>query len=348
MKRFCFCKKDLLFKKNISNAYRWFNKHSIIYLFLFDKERFSIGECNTLFISFEEINRMNHILNNIPFEEIINNFNVFPYFKGSFLHPIFIFGLEQMLIGFNSHFPILYHSPFTKKKEGLSINDILWLHLWIEYDEYKIIKEIEKKIIQGFSCFKIKMHMDLFDFQYKIIKKISKMYPFINVRMDANGCFKNIKEALYYLNKLYDLRIVSLLEQPILPGSWKELSMICKISKLPISLDEELIGVTSLKEKKKLLDLVNPKYLVIRPSLHGGFMKSEEWIIESKKRNIKWYVSSSFESSIGMNAIAQWTYVMQKKYFNNFIVHHGLNTLNVYKNESFSLIEKRKGLIWYI
>ena len=85
------------------------------------------------------------------------------------------------------------------------------------------------------------------------------------------------------------------------------MAKICQNSPIPIALDEELIGVNSLSEKKELLQYVRPQYIVLKPSLHGGFYGAEEWINEARKLNIKWWVTSALESNIGLNAIAQWT-----------------------------------------
>ena len=80
---------------------------------------------------------------------------------------------------------------------------------------------------------------------------------------------------------------------------------------VPIALDEELIPLINDEERIEMLDKVSPQYLVLKPSLLGGFSESEKWIELAKKRNIGWWITSTLESNIGLNAIAQWTSKMK-------------------------------------
>ena len=78
------------------------------------------------------------------------------------------------------------------------------------------------------------------------------------------------------------------IEQPIRAGQIEEMARLVKETPIPIALDEELIGVTSLKSKAELLDKINPQYIILKPSLHGGICGSTEWSDEAVKRNIGW------------------------------------------------------------
>ncbi|WP_185863034.1 enolase C-terminal domain-like protein [Blattabacterium cuenoti] len=337
---FFFEKRIFFFKKKISNSNTIFQKNTIWFIILRKNDKIGIGECNPILDQYA--------LNNLKkFEiELKNISEKILFLKRDYKHISYssiLFGLEQSILSLKNQFPVLYHSKFTHGKEGVPVNGIIWLNSF--KNRKHAIKKIESQIIKGCSFIKIKINMNFFN-QYSIIKEIKKKYPFIKIRVDANGCFKNIKEALYCLNKFYDLNIIDLMEQPIPPGNWKEMSKICKKSKLPIALDEELANVNILKEKRKLLDVIQPQYIILKPSVNGGFYGSEEWIIEAMKRRIKWCVSSSFESNIGINAIAQWTFIMQKKY-NNQNYTHGLNTGTLYVNNWKSPLEIKKGSIWY-
>ncbi len=86
------------------------------------------------------------------------------------------------------------------------------------------------------------------------------------------------------------------------------MAKLCAKSPIPIALDEELIGINSLTEKEKLLDTIHPQFLVLKPSLHGGFSGCNEWIELAEQRKIGWWITSYLESNIGLNAIAQWTF----------------------------------------
>ena len=141
------------------------------------------------------------------------------------------------------------------------------------------------------------------------IKDLSKKD--LEIRLDANGAFSK-DTALEKLKGLSDFSIHSI-EQPIKPKQYDEMAKICEFSPIPIALDEELIGVNSSPEREKLLDTINPHFLILKPSLLGGFKNSNEWINFAKKRNIKWWATSALESNLGLNAIAQFAYQSAKK-----------------------------------
>ena len=125
--------------------------------------------------------------------------------------------------------------------------------------------------------------------------------------------------------KLKELEVHSI-EQPIKAGQWDEMKEMCEENIIPIALDEELIGVNERFEKVKLLDLISPQYIILKPSLHGGIIGCSEWIEFAEQRNIGWWMTSALESSIGLNAIAQFT----ANY--NVQIPQGLGTGGLYKN----------------
>ncbi len=84
-----------------------------------------------------------------------------------------------------------------------------------------------------------------------------------------------------------------------------------------------------------MLDRVKPQYLVLKPSLLGGFSESEKWIELAQGRNIDWWVTSALESNIGLNAIAQWISKMNPKGF------QGLGTGRLFTNNIPSTVESR-------
>jgi L-alanine-DL-glutamate epimerase-like enolase superfamily enzyme len=90
------------------------------------------------------------------------------------------------------------------------------------------------------------------------------------------------------------------------------MSRLCRNTPLPIALDEELIGVNAKGRKKELLDTIRPQYIILKPSLHGGFCGSEEWIAMAEQRGIGWWATSALESNVGLNAIAHWCAMLQE------------------------------------
>ena len=64
------------------------------------------------------------------------------------------------------------------------------------------------------------------------------------------------------------------------------MAQLCSETPLPIALDEELIGVFSVTNKQLLLQTINPHYIILKPTLVGGFKGSQEWIDAAKSNKI--------------------------------------------------------------
>ena len=84
------------------------------------------------------------------------------------------------------------------------------------------------------------------------------------------------------------------------------MAAICNQSPIHIALDEELIGVHSENTKADLLQHIKPQYIILKPSLVGGWQGADQWVSIAEKQSIGWWATSALESNIGLNAIAQW------------------------------------------
>jgi L-alanine-DL-glutamate epimerase-like enolase superfamily enzyme len=122
----------------------------------------------------------------------------------------------------------------------------------------------------------------------------------LTLRVDANGAFSPT-EAMNKLDRLASFDLHSI-EQPIPVGNWEELRFLCRQSPVPIALDEELIAIT---EKEVLLDKIQPRFIILKPTLLGGILETKKWIELADQRGIGWWMTSALESNIGLNAIAQ-------------------------------------------
>jgi L-alanine-DL-glutamate epimerase-like enolase superfamily enzyme len=156
--------------------------------------------------------------------------------------------------------------------------------------------------------------------------------------LDANGAFKP-EEAMFKLLDMSRFGIHSI-EQPLKPGA-KESELLCRQSPIPIALDEELIGVSTTGEKKRLLEKLCPAYIILKPSLHGGLFSCQEWIALAQKLKIGWWMTSALESSVGLNAIAQFTSSYEIE------LPQGLGTGQIYENNIESPLTVQKGQIYY-
>lgn len=216
--------------------------------------------------------------------------------------PSLQFGLEQAIRDFSSGCRSIYNiSSFVKGEESIEINGLIWMG---DFD--RMIERIDSKLSEGFKCIKLKIGAIDWNKEVEMIRHIRDKYSpeEVEIRVDANGGF-TMDNCLPRLARLYDMGVHSI-EQPIKAGSPDLMRFLCEVSPLPIALDEELIGKFTLKEKAGLLDEINPKYIVIKPTLTGGYSGASEWIEEAEKRGIGWWITSSLESNIGLNALAQW------------------------------------------
>jgi len=160
----------------------------------------------------------------------------------------------------------------------------------------------------------------------------------IEIRLDANGGFTP-QDALKKLDKLAVYHIHSI-EQPIKQGQFDAMAELCQKSNIPIVLDEELIGVESI-DKEYIIEKIKPAYIILKPSLLGGFKQSEEWIQLAEKHRVQWWITSALESNIGLNAIAQWTFKL------NSDLPQGLGTGQLYHNNIPSPLEIKEAKLYY-
>ncbi len=225
----------------------------------------------------------------------------------------------------------------TKFLEGnpIPINGLIWMG-GLDH----MLQQIDIKIKDGFRCIKMKVGSHNFEKECDILQYIRRKYYRENivVRLDANGAFKP-EDALYKLKLLSKFDVHSI-EQPIKSGL-VEMAELCRQSPVPIALDEELIGVTSAEAKKEMLTRLKPAYVILKPSLHGGLRSCEEWIQLAESNGVGWWITSALESSIGLNAIAQFTsqYPIQ--------IPQGLGTGMIYTNNIESPLTVDKGSLSY-
>ncbi|MDE7345858.1 MAG: o-succinylbenzoate synthase [Muribaculaceae bacterium] len=237
-------------------------------------------------------------------------------------HSSILFGLEQALRDYASGCRHLYFpSDFTMGNGSIETNGLVWMG---DFDE--MIERIDDKVKQGFHCIKLKIGAIDWKKEVEMIEYIRKKYSetSLQIRVDANGGF-SMDNALPRLKRLSDLGVHSI-EQPIPAGLPELMAFLCQVSPLKIALDESLIGIYGKAAKTTLLDEVNPQYIILKPSLCGGFSGAEEWIRLAEERGIGWWVTSALESNVGLNALAQWTATL------NTSIPQGLGTGALFTN----------------
>ena len=247
------------------------------------------------------------------------------------------FALETLEKSVESDHPcLLYDTPFSRGERGIEINGLIWMG-----SKSEMFERIKEKISEGFTCLKLKIGAIEFEDEIDLLKYIRGQFSKedIELRVDANGAF-SIDSAMEKLKRLsaFDLHSI---EQPIGTGQWEEMAALCTNTPLPIALDEELIGVTSLQEKEEMLSFIRPQYIILKPSLIGGIASSEEWIELADRFDVGWWATSALEGNIGLNTIAQW---MSTK---DHSLPQGLGTGGLYTNNIDSPLVIRNGALWY-
>lgn len=264
----------------------------------------------------------------IGLEKLLAKFITFPSIQ---------FGIEQAFLSLESKNKFeLFPSEFTKGNTCIPINGLVWMG-----DQQFMKTQIQEKLKSGFSCIKMKIGAIDFDAEVALLKTIRSEFSSneIELRVDANGAFKP-ENALEKLEILSELELHSI-EQPIQQGQLEEMALLCEKTPLAIALDEELIGVFSRKEKRKLIETIKPQFIILKPSLVGGFSGSKEWMEIAESENIQWWITSALESNIGLNAIAQFTHTLKNE------LPQGLGTGSLFSNNFESPLEVKNGTLHY-
>jgi o-succinylbenzoate synthase len=328
-------KYDLIFKKPGGTSRGILKKKETWFLILNDHGKFGIGECG-LFrgLSIDDVpdyeDKLAWTCSNIHLgrERLLDDLMEYPSIR---------FGVEQAFISLASENPfLLFPSGFTKSQVPIHINGLIWMGS----EEY-MQEQITQKIQLGFNCIKIKIGALDFETELSLLASLRNKFTKdeIELRVDANGAFEP-HEALEKLMILAAFDIHSI-EQPIKQGLPLKMKYLCENAPLPVALDEELIGHHTLAEKENLLQTIKPDYIILKPSLLGGFTACKEWISLAAKLNIGWWITSALESNIGLNAIAQWTYTLNNK------MAQGLGTGTLFTNNFECPLSIKNGKLIY-
>lgn len=250
-------------------------------------------------------------------------------------YPSIVFGMETALLDLqHGGKRVIFPNAFLEGNP-IAINGLVWMG-----DMDFMMDQINKKVAQGFRCIKLKVGGLDFERECDILGYIRRKHfrENIVIRLDANGAFK-VDDVLYKLAELAQFDIHSI-EQPIKPRR-PEMEELCRKSPIPVAFDEELIGWNTKQEKTALLAQLKPQYIVLKPTLHGGFAGTNEWIRIAASLNIGWWITSALESSIGLNAICQFTAAHDPQ------IPQGLGTGEIYLDNFTSPLTVNQGNIYY-
>lgn len=231
---------------------------------------------------------------------------------------------------------VVCDSSWLAGQYGIPTNGLVWMG-----DKATMAARIDQKLEQGFKVLKLKIGGIDFEEEVDLLASIRRRYSpeTLEIRLDANGSFTP-ENALDRLGILSRFSIHSL-EQPVKAGQPEVMRRLCACSPIAIGLDEELIGSRAARDAESLVDFIRPQYLILKPSLCGGFSGADAYIDIAVKRGIGWWATSALESNIGLAAIAGWVAAKKPS------LPQGLGTGMLYHNNIESPLEMHGERLWY-
>ena len=229
--------------------------------------------------------------------------------------------IDAALAGFHSK---RIDFPFLPKNEliAIQINGLIWM------DDIEAMRiEARRKFDDGSRCIKLKIGALNFNDELNLLSEIRSWgsEKELTIRVDANGAFE-LEDAMNKLNQLSEFKLHSI-EQPIKAGQLESIFRLCAESPVSIAFDEELIG-SNPEDFEPFLSLGKPSYLVVKPSLHGGYTTAVKWKSWADKHGIGFWITSSLESNVGLNHLANWVCKMKLEGV------QGLGTGSLFSNNS--------------
>lgn len=247
--------------------------------------------------------------------------------------PSLLFGLESLFWGLQSPGAPLWDTAFARGEAGIPMHHLIWMDT-----ARGMLEQMEEGVRRGFTCLKLKVGALPFEEECELLQEIRQRCPQTELRVDANGAFRTQDEALRKMQRLYDCG-VAWLEQPLPRGHLQETAFLAEHSPLPLALDEELIAAVSHDLRARLLDAVMPQGIVIKPSLHGGWSGTHDWVALAEERGIRTWLNSALESHVGLSVLAQWC----GRFAPDTL--HGLGTGCLYRDDS-SPLRPERGRLW--
>lgn len=251
--------------------------------------------------------------------------------------PCLRFGLETALLDLlNGGRRVVFRNDFVRGKRQLAINGLIWMG-----DRAAMLRQVEEKLASGYTTVKLKIGAIDFDEECRVIESIRQRFSpsRVTLRVDANGAWAP-DDARRKLRELSRFGLHSI-EQPIQPRQPEAMSELCRTSPVPVALDEELIGVSDYVEKFRLVKQLAPAFLILKPTLLGGFQSCREWIEIANRLQLKWWLTSALESNVGLSAIGQFA-----AEFNNPLPQ-GLGTGQLYHNNIPAPLRTMAGQLRY-
>ena len=198
--------KTLHFKQPAGTSRGIYTTRKVWYILLTDSDNpkhFGVGECAPLpALSCDDVPEYEDVLQETcrRLEENAKEFleNPMMFLEGLEAYPSIRFGVETALAHYQARSLQFWHTPFSKGKEGIPINGLIWMG---NFDE--MYHRIEEKMKAGFRCIKLKIGAIDFEKELELLAHIRQHFSpeQIELRVDANGAFSPT-DALEKLKRL--------------------------------------------------------------------------------------------------------------------------------------------------
>ena len=255
--------------------------------------------------------------------------------------PSLVFAVEQALLTWADRAQggqgiRLADTPFARGEAGIPINGLLWMG-----SSCYLHDQSEARLTEGFRCLKMKVGALDFVTECNVLRHNRSLDQSLELRVDANGAWPG-DLALERMDALREFNLHSI-EQPCPASDRAGLKAAASSGTLSVALYESLIGVHAAGYRDALLDEIQPKFIVLKPSLLGCIYSSEDWIQRARQRGIKYWITSAIEGSVGLSAIAQWASTLP-----DLEGYQGFGTGSLYTNNLPPRTEVRRGELWML
>ena len=182
--------------------------------------------------------------------------------------PSLVFAVEQALLTWADRAQggqgiRLADTPFARGEAGIPINGLLWMG-----SSCYLHDQSEARLTEGFRCLKMKVGALDFGTECNVLRHNRSLDQSLELRVDANGAWPG-DLALERMDALREFNLHSI-EQPCPASDRAGLKAAASSGTLSVALDESLIGVHAAGDRDALLDEIQPKFIVLKPSLLGG------------------------------------------------------------------------------
>lgn len=178
----------------------------------------------------------------------------------------------------------------------------------------QIVAEARKKAAAGWRSLKIKVGREPLIDEAQKIKSLQDIADNrFKLRIDINCAFSHAQAVVFGL--LIGRKAVDYIEEPLEEVS--QLPLFISATGLPVALDENISCALKFK---------GVKAVVLKPMLIGGIEQTLKLIRLAKNHKLKAVISSSFESGIGLTALANLAACAGK-------THAGLDTRKFFKRD---------------